>query len=243
MIGIVLAAGEGIRMRPITYAIPKPLLPVGGKPVLDYAIENLRKCPEVKKIYVAVSRSRTTIESYISHMDYGVEVELVTALGWETGGDLKIVLTEKAVHGPIFVAYGDVVSNIDTVDMFAFHKKMKRSATLSLFEVPDDEVNRFGIADYGDGLVKRFVEKPKLEEAPSNLANAGYYILEQGAHSALKLERKRVEETIFPALASSGELAGYVCKPDYWLDIGTIEAYRRANRHVEGILPPQKNKG
>ncbi len=243
MIGIILAAGEGKRLRPLTYAIPKPMLPVGGKPVLDYVVENLKKCKEIKKVYVAVSRSRGTIENYIGHMDYGVEVELVTTLGWETGGDLKIVLNEKEITGPVIVAYGDVVSDIDTADLLAFHRRMKKESTVSLFEVPDDEVNRFGIAEYDSGLVKRFVEKPKLEDAPSNLANAGCYILEKGAYSQLPLEKKRVEETLFPHLAKTGELAGYVCKPSHWLDIGTIDAYRKANRLVEGILPPPKSNG
>ncbi|MFH1470184.1 MAG: nucleotidyltransferase family protein, partial [Candidatus Micrarchaeota archaeon] len=224
MIGVILAAGEGKRLRPVTYAIPKPMLPVGGKPVLDYVIENLKRCREIKKIYVAVSRSRSTIENYVNHVDYGLEVELVTTLGWETGGDLKIVLTEKEITQPVMVAYGDVVSDINTLDLLSFHRKMKRKATVSLFEVPDDEVNRFGIADLEDGLVKRFIEKPKREEAPSNLANAGYYILEKDAHSRLPLERKRVEETLFPSLAKNGELAGHICKPSHWLDIGTIDA-------------------
>lgn len=242
MIGIILAAGEGKRLRPITYAIPKPMLPVGGKPVLDYAIENLGGCKEIKKIYVAVSRSRSAIESYLEHMDYGVEVEVVTTLCWETGGDLKIILTEKEINEPVMVAYGDIVSKIDTTEMLAFHRRMRKAATVALFKVPDEDVNRFGIADYHDGAVKSFIEKPSLGEAPSNFANAGCYILEKNAQLQLPLERKRVEEVLFPKLAQNGELAGHVCKPHYWLDIGTLEAYRKANRLVEGIISPPKQE-
>jgi mannose-1-phosphate guanylyltransferase len=238
MIGIILAAGEGKRLRPITYAMPKPMLPVGGKPVLDYVIENLAECSEIGKIYVAVSHSRSTIERYIQHMDYGVEVETVAALGWETGGDLKIVLAGKDVREPVIVAYGDIVSRISTKELLSFHRKRGKEATVALFEVPDDEVGRFGIADYRDGLVGRFVEKPRREDAPSNFANAGYYVLEKAAQEKLPLEKKRVEDVLFPKLALEGQLAGYLCKPNYWLDIGTIDAYRNANRLVEGISPP-----
>lgn len=240
MIGIILAAGKGTRLRPLTYAIPKPLLPVGGRPVLEYAIENLTACKEVRKIYIAVSHQRELIEAYLQHVDYGVDIETVHTLGWETGGDLKTILNEKKVDGPAIVAYGDIVSKIDTNELLAFHKKKAKSATVALFEVPDEDVNRFGIADMDEknGLVKRFIEKPTLEDAPSNLANTGYYILEKTAQDALVLEKKRVEEMLFPALAEKGELAGHICRPSYWLDIGTIESYRKANRLVEGILAP-----
>lgn len=242
MIGIILAAGKGTRLRPLTYAIPKPLLPVGGRPVIDYAIENLCACKEVKKIFIAVSHGRETIENYIKNMDYGVEIETVTTLGWETGGDLKTVINERKIDDRIIVAYGDIVSRIDTSEMLIFHKKQNKLATVALFEVPDEDVNRFGIAEMNGNSVKQFIEKPPLEKAPSNLANAGYYILEKGAYLQLPFEKKKVEEGLFPKLAINGDLAGYICKPEYWLDIGTIESYRKANRLVEGILPP-KNTG
>lgn len=239
MIGIILAAGKGTRLRPLTFAIPKPLLPVGGKPVLDYAIENLAACKDITKIYVAVSHARETIENYIQNMDYGIPVETVTTSGLETGGDLKTVIVEKKVEGPVAVAYGDIVSHMDVVALLAFHRKCGKPATVALFRVPDEDVNRFGIADMNGELVKRFVEKPPLEQAPSNLANAGYYILEESAYSRLPQEKKKVEEVLFPVLAQQGMLAGHISQPAYWLDIGTIDSYRKANRLVEGILPPK----
>jgi mannose-1-phosphate guanylyltransferase len=243
MIGIILAAGKGTRLRPLTYAIPKPLLPVGGKPVIDYSMENLAACKEIKKIYVAVSHGRDTIEAYFRHVEYGVEVETVPTLGWETAGDLRTVLNEKKITGPVFVAYGDIVSRIGAQEMLDFHRKQGKPATVALFAVPEEDVNRFGIADMDGNLVKRFVEKPQKENSPSNLANAGYYILEEEAYSQLPLEKKKVEEVLFPQLAEKGKLAGYVSKPSYWLDIGTIESYRKANRLVEGILPPKNQNG
>lgn len=241
MIGIVLAAGKGTRLRPLTYAIPKPLLPIGGKPVLDYAIENLVHCSEIKSIIIALSHGRDTIERYIQHVEYGTKVETVTTQGWETGGDLKTVLNEKHVEETVMVAYGDIVSRIDTADMLAFHRKSKKPATIALFPVPDEDIERFGIAEVKDGLVRRFVEKPKRQDAPSNLANAGYYILEKEAFDMLPLEKRKVEDVLFPSLAAKGMLAGYVCKPPYWLDIGTIESYRKANRMIEGIIAPNQN--
>ena len=155
MIGIVLAAGKGTRLRPLTYAIPKPLLPVGGKPVIDYAIENLSHCDEVNHIFVAVSHGKDIIENYINHVEYGTKVEIVHTLGWETGGDLKTVLNERAVKEPIIVAYGDIVSQINANDMLAFHKKSKKSATVALFSVPNEDVNKFGITKIKNKIVKK----------------------------------------------------------------------------------------
>ncbi|MDO8554694.1 MAG: nucleotidyltransferase family protein [Candidatus Micrarchaeota archaeon] len=238
MIGIILAAGKGTRLRPLTYAIPKPLLPVGGKPVVEYVIDNLCACKDIKKIYVGVKYQSKIIEEYFSHVDYGVKLETVETLGWETGGDLKTILEDKSIDESVVVAYGDIVSKIDVNEMLAFHRKMKKSATVALFSVPNEDVERFGIAKVENNLVSSFIEKPKREDAPSNLANAGYYVLEKSAYSKLRVKRERVEERLFPSLAVEGDLAAYFCKPAYWLDIGNLDSYKKANKLVEGILAP-----
>lgn len=238
MIGIILAAGQGTRLRPLTYAIPKPLLPVGGKPVLEYVIDNLRACKEITKIYVAVKYQYHIINDYFSHVDYGIPLETVETLGWETGGDLKTILEDKKINEPVMVAYGDIVSKINVNELLVMHKKQKKHATVALFSVPDADVERFGIAKVENGQVKGFIEKPKKGEAPSNLANAGYYVLEPDTFSKLAIERKRVEEVLFPRLARENDLAGYICKPSYWLDIGTLESYKKANKLVETISAP-----
>jgi len=239
MKAVILAAGKGTRFRPLTYAIPKPLLPVGGKPVIDYVLDNIEKCKEIKKVYVAVSHMRETIETYLKHAQRdGLEIETVQTLGWETGGDLRAVCVEKELNEPMLVAYGDNVTNIDIKKMIEFHRKKQSLATVALFKVPWNEVSRFGVAELDGGLVSRFVEKPKRENASSNLANAGYYLLEAGVLGMLPHKKMKMEETVFPKLAREGALAGFVYEPDYWLDIGTIDSYRAANKMIEGVLPP-----
>lgn len=242
MIGIILAAGKGTRLQPLTYAIPKPLLPVGGKPVIDYVIENLKKCKGIKKICVGVSHMRDALEHYFNHVDYGIEIELVRTLGWETAGDLKTIVIEKEINEPVFVAYGDNITKLDTNDMLSFHKKTGKQATVALFEVPWTDVQRFGVAEMDGFIVKNFIEKPLEKEAKSNKANAGYYILEHKALEDLELRKTKVEESLFPKLVKRQELIGYVCKLPYWLDIGTIDSYRKANKMMEGIIPPGDNR-
>ncbi len=238
MKAVILAGGRGTRLRPLTYAIPKPLLPVGGKPVIEYVIGNLRKCASLEKIYVGVSHKREIIETYFRHVDYGVPVEAIGTMCWETGGDLKSIANEKDITEPVIVAYGDNITDIDINGLLDFHKKEGRLATVALFPVPQEDVSRFGIARMDGTAVQEFIEKPE-KPAPSNLANVGYYVLEPEALSRLGFRKKKVEDELFPELARENQLSGYVTELPYWLDIGTIGAYRKANKLMEGILSPE----
>ena len=131
MKAIVLAAGEGKRLRPLTYGIPKPLLPVGGRPVIEYVMDNIQKCKEIDTVSVAVSHMRAALESYLSHVSYrGVRVEPVTTLGWETGGDLKAVLLQNEIRDePVLVCYGDNVTTLDTRKLLDAHRKNEGGGT------------------------------------------------------------------------------------------------------------------
>jgi len=243
MKGVILAAGKGTRLKPLTYGIPKPLLPVGGRPVIDYVMDNLLTAHgEIDQIFVAVSYMREVIENYLKHAPRDhIPIETVTTLGWETGGDLRTIVVEKDISDTVAVAYGDNVTDINMGEMVKFHKKKGRLATIALFRVPWEEVDRFGIADVsGDSLVSSFIEKPARHQVKSNLANAGYYILEPSAIEAIPHKKVKVEHALFPTLAREGQLAAFVYNPTHWLDIGTIESYRKANKMMEGILPPEK---
>ncbi|HLC68433.1 MAG TPA: nucleotidyltransferase family protein [Candidatus Bilamarchaeaceae archaeon] len=238
MKGIILAGGKGTRLRPLTYAIPKPLLPVGGKPVIEYAIENLKTCKDIDRIYLGISHMANAMEHYFDHVDYGIPIELVNTPAWETGGDLKTIVEKKGIEEAVVVAYGDLVVQLDVHKMLDFHRRNGKMATVALFEVPSTDARRFGIAEVKSNTVTRFVEKPAPRTMKSNLANAGYYVLEPSALKQLPLEKAKVEEKLFPQLVSKGQLAGYTVKLPYWLDIGTVESYRKANRMVEGIIAP-----
>ncbi|MBI5228632.1 nucleotidyltransferase family protein [Candidatus Micrarchaeota archaeon] len=241
MKAIILAAGPGTRLRPLTYAIPKPLLPVGGRPVIDYVIDNLLTCKEVDTIYVAVSHMKEVIENYLRHTPRDhVKVETINTLCWETGGDMKTIYMEKGLNEPIIVAYGDNVTKIDVGKLVEFHRKTGLDATVALFKVPWEDVERFGVVHLEGDKITEFVEKPPLEKAPSNLANAGYYILEPSAVDAIPLRRIKTESEVFPLLAKEGRIAGYVFDVNLWIDIGTTHSYRLANKLVEKILPPEK---
>lgn len=244
MKAIILAAGKGTRLKPLTYGIPKPLLPVGGRPVIDYVIDNLLTARgEIDHIFVAVSYMKEVIENYLKHSPRDhLPIETVTTLGWETGGDLRTIAIEKEIGEAVIVAYGDNVTDINIGEMVKFHRKRGKLATVALFRVPLEEVDRFGIAEVNDdSLVTSFTEKPLRAQAKSNLANAGYYILEPPVLEAIPHKKVKVEHAVFPTLAREGQLAAFVYNPHHWLDIGTIDSYRKANKMMEGILPPEKS--
>jgi len=238
MKAIILAGGKGTRLRPLTYAIPKPLLPVGGKPVIEYVIDNLKACKEIDGIYIGISHQREVIWEYFRHVDYGLPVELISTLCWETGGDLKCIANEKDINETIVVAYGDIITKMDVCELAKFHRKAGKLATVALFPVPEEDVERFGIAELDGTTVRSFVEKPQKGKAASNLANAGCYILEPEALRKLSFRKEKVERDLFPQLARAGELAGFVNKLPYWIDVGTIGSYRKANKLIEGIISP-----
>jgi NDP-sugar pyrophosphorylase family protein len=241
MKAIVLAAGEGKRLRPLTYGIPKPLLPVGGRPVIDYVMDNIMKCPQIDTVYVAVSHMRMALESYVSKVKYdGINVEPITTLGWETGGDLKAVLLQKEIKDePVLVCYGDNVTRLDTKSLIEAHKRNKGAyATVSLFSVPHRDVPRFGIAELEGEKITRFIEKPVEGTTASRLANAGYFVLDSSAVAGIPMRKFKLESEYFPSWASAGNLYGQAQDINFWMDIGTLEAYREANKAAEEILPP-----
>jgi len=263
MKAIILAAGKGTRLRPLTLGIPKPLLPIKGKPIIDWVIRNV-KSREVNEIIIAVGGgvgedfqeriiSHThgiCIDSYMKNMNYGCKIRTIPTPQRETGGDLKYVLEEIGLKkGELIVAYGDNLTVVDIKKMIEYHRKCRKTlgtaATVLLFEVPEKDVNRFGIAKIqeksGFNLIEKFVEKPRLKEAPSRFANAGYYILDlEEVFDILPMEKVKMENSVFPKLAKEGKLAGFIAKLPFWMDIGTVEAYEEASRlaHENLIIPP-----
>ncbi len=241
MKAIILAAGKGTRLRPLSYAIPKPLLPVAGRPVIEYVIDNLTRTGRIDEIIVAVSYLKEAVERYFAHTPRDIALRLVHTPGWETGGDLKAICQNEGIREPVLVAYGDNITDLNVSGLLDFHDQHHFWASVALFAVPDDLVDRFGIATMDGDTITAFQEKPKKQEVQSRLANAGYYILNEQAIDALPEAHDKVEHLLFPPLAQQGRLGGFVSNVSHWIDIGTLESYRRANRLIEkGIQPTQQ---
>lgn len=250
MIAIVLAAGKGTRMRPLSYVIPKILLPVRGKPVLDYLLSGLSKV-DLERIYIIASEHLDTIQTYIDKTNLK-NVFVIRGLGWETGGDLAIGLHSlMPIDDDIIVMNGDIVSDISFKSLITDHFKGKNYATMGVFNIKDTkEAMRFGqvIMD-SKGEITKFVEKNEVMISDFPLVNSGFYVFSKelvADSKKLLIPRKfRLENDFFPELSKNHKLHGSICNLTYWWDVGTMESYLSAEQFfIDGkaIIPPGNNE-
>jgi mannose-1-phosphate guanylyltransferase len=222
MKAVLLVGGMGTRLRPLTYRIPKPLVPVMGKPLIMHVIDSLPA--EVDEVIVPVSYKKDVMEAYLQRNRPKRKVTLVDEpepLG--TGGAVKNV--EGYIDGRFLVINGDSISSLNVGDFTKFHTDKGGIASISLWEVEDP--SPFGIADLDEaGRIRRFQEKPKREEAFSNLINAGAYALEKDVLDFIGPGFVSMEREVFPKLLDRGM---YGLRFDgYWVDCGTRENLLRA---------------
>ena len=217
MKAVLLVGGKGTRLRPLTYRIPKPLIPVMGKPLMMHVIDSLPE--EVDETIVPVGYMREVMERYLEENPPRRKITIVEEkepMG--TGGAVKNV--EDYIDGPFLVINGDSISSLDVGRFIGFHERKKAFATISLWEV--DDPTPFGIVNLDDDeRIRRFQEKPRREEAFSRLANAGVYALDFGVLDYIGGGFVSMEREVFPRILDKGM---YGLRFDgYWVDCGTRE--------------------
>lgn len=222
MEAIILAGGFGTRLRPLTYTKAKSLLSILNKPMVSYLINMLPK--KVDKVILAVNYRKDQIEDYFKKKDFGKEIivnDEPEPLG--TGGAVKFA--EEHITGSFFVLNADTICSLNLNDMIKFHKKNHAVTTISLW--PVENVSEFGVVDLKEnGNVIDFVEKPKPEDAPSNLINAGAYLLEPEVLEYIRQgSLVSMEKEIFPQIIKdTGKFYGFEFQ-GYWIDVGRIQSY------------------
>ena len=222
-----MAGGYATRLRPLSYALPKLLFPVGGRPVLEQTIDHLSSFG-VDEVILAVKYLADELREHFGEEYHGVKIQYSLEpkpLG--TGG--PIAFARKYYDKETLLAMnGDIFAEINIDAMKKVHESSDALATIALHEV--DDPTRFGVARLDEqSRIREFVEKPRLADAPSRLINAGTYLLEPGAVDRIPQGRKVIiEREVFPALANEGTLFGYV-HSGTWFDIGNIEDFRNAN--------------
>ncbi|MFO8015739.1 MAG: nucleotidyltransferase family protein [Candidatus Woesearchaeota archaeon] len=232
---VLLVGGLGTRLRPITYEIPKALIPVHGKPVTEHLLDLFRKY-EVNNIILCVGHMKEKIKDYFRDgSQFGISIDYVDEdEGLGTAGPLKLgcrILPDR-FNGTIIVSNGDELKDIDLEKMYNLHKKNNALATIALTEVEDP--SRYGAARMEGSRILEFVEKPGKGKAPSSLVNAGLYIIEPEVIKGIKGDVSMLETDVFPKLAEQGKLYGYHFKGQ-WFDIGNMERYEDAIKNWEGI--------
>jgi mannose-1-phosphate guanylyltransferase len=222
MKAVILAGGMGTRLRPITYSMPKPLVPLVDRPMVMHIIDSLPA--EVDTVILAVSYMKDRLVEHFRMNDCGRDIILVNEeapLG--TGGALKNVA--KHLDDTFFAFNGDVVCSIDLKDMLRCHRSRKGIGSIALWDVEDPTA--FGVVGSDrDERIAQFQEKPKREEAVSNSINAGVYIFELDVLDRIGTGVVSLEREIFPNVLKEG-LYGYRFG-GHWVDCGTRENYIRA---------------
>jgi mannose-1-phosphate guanylyltransferase len=222
MEAIILSGGFGTRLRPFTFTRAKSLLPIMNEPMISHLIKTLPK--QVDTVVLAVNYRRDQIEDYFCAHNFGKTIivnEEPRPLG--TGGAVKYA--EQFIVGSFFVLNADIICSLNLTEMIHYHQKKKAVTTISLW--PVENVSEFGVVDIKkDGTITKFVEKPKAEDAPSDLINAGAYLLEPQVLNYIEKDKLiSMEREIFPQIIqSTGKFYGYKFK-GHWIDVGRISSY------------------
>lgn len=229
MKGLILAAGEGTRLRPLTNDRPKPMLPINGKPLLEITIEQLRRYG-IKDIAINLHYKPDAITDYLGdgrrfgvQITYSYEPKLLGSAG--AAKKLHSFLDETFV-----IIYGDVLTNIDFEALVDFHRSKNALITLSLYRVPNP--TQVGLVEIDtQNRVERFQEKPRPEEVFTDLANAGVLVSEPSILTNIPAGQFcDFGHTLLPRLLAAGvPLYGLpLAEDEYLIDIGSPENYRRA---------------
>lgn len=227
MKAVIMAGGKGTRLRPLTCAIPKPLVPLLGKPVMAYGLELLKR-HGIRDIAVTLQYLPDAIRNYFEDgTAYGVNLhyfEEETPLG--TAGSVKNA--EAFLDETFVVVSGDALTDFDLEPAIRFHRERGAVATIVLAHV-DNPLEYGVVITDDDGRIRRFLEKPGWGEVFSDKVNTGIYILEPRIFSFYEPNREfDFSKDLFPLLMARGEpLYGYVAK-GYWSDIGNLAQYRQA---------------
>ncbi|NIO21361.1 MAG: NTP transferase domain-containing protein [Candidatus Aenigmarchaeota archaeon] len=230
---IILCGGEGTRLRPITYEIPKPLVPVHGKPIIEHIFDLLKKYG-VTDIILSVGHMKEKILKEVDGWSrLGLKIDHVAeSKPMGTGGAIKIA--REKLPKTFIVSNGDELKSLNILDMYEMHKKNKALATIALTTLEDPSA--YGVARLDGNRIIEFVEKPKKGKAPSNLINAGFYILENKIIDMIPKGFCSLEKEIFPKLAEQGRLFGFPFSGQ-WFDTGNLQRYERALKEWRDIKP------
>lgn len=237
MKAVVLAAGEGVRLQPVTLTRPKHLIKVGGKPILEHCLRALKSCG-IDEIVLVVHYMADAIRDYFGDgQSLGLKVEYVEqkeVLG--TGNAVGIV--EPFVEDDFLLVYGDLLFTVEAVKkVVGLHEKEKPVATMAV--VPVENPEGYGMVEVEEkGNVKRIVEKPRREEASTNLANAGIYVFSKNIFEKIRETSASVRgewevtDAISLLLREGKRVLGVEVLREDWFDVGRPWDLLEANRWV-----------
>jgi mannose-1-phosphate guanylyltransferase len=229
MRAVVLVGGFGTRLRPLTNSIPKPMLPVVHVPIIERLVTNLARGGVTDVTLGLGFRPEPFVEAFPDATCAGVALHYaVEPQPLDTAGAIRFAADATGISETFVVANGDVLTDLDVGRLVHLHRARDAEATVHL--IPVEDPSAFGVVALDeDGRVERFVEKPEPGTAPSNLINAGTYVLEPSVLGRIPAGQKSsIERVTFPAIVADRRLFA-LATDDAWIDAGRPELYLRAN--------------
>src|SRR5579875_3162512 len=255
MKAVVMAGGEGSRLRPLTIRRPKPMVPIAGKPVMEHILDLLKR-HGITEVVVTVQYLASNIEDYFGngsqlgmHISYSREdVPLGTAGSVKNAEEFLMAPGTDGETEPFLVISGDALTDYDLTDLVRYHREKHSMATLLLAHV-HNPLEYGVIITNEDGHITQFLEKPSWGEVFSDTINTGIYVLDPQILSYFEKNKPfDFSQELFPMMLRKGDpIYGYVPAKGYWCDVGNLSEYMRANAdvllgHVE-VEIPAKNIG
>jgi NDP-sugar pyrophosphorylase family protein len=219
---LILAGGEGVKFRPLTYELPKSLIPIQGKPLLEHTLESLRD-QGFSDIYISIGHLGEKIRDYFGDGSrFGINIRYLEQKSSKRGTAQPVLLAKSYLgSSPFLIIYGDVLTKLNFFDLVEFHNTHKGVATVALASV--EKTSMWGVATIQGNRIVNFVEKPKIG-TKSHLINAGIYVLDPKVFKYISPDSVRLERDLFPRLAAEGRLYAYPSEAD-WFDVSTPEVY------------------
>lgn len=247
MKAVLLAAGEGVRLQPITATRPKHLIRIGGKPILEHCLDALKASGVTEAVVVTHYMGKAIREFFDDGSKFGLKIEYVeqkAVLG--TGNAARVA--EPFVKSDFLLVYGDLMFSAEAVEkVLTAFKSEKTAAAMAV--VPVDKPEDYGIIDQAkDKTVKRIVEKPKKGKAPSNLANAGLYVFGKDVFDVLRRVKRsprgewELTDAVTQMVAEGNRVKAVEIAKEDWFDMGrpwdlldaNVWALRRMEHKVLG---------
>src|SRR5256885_16850103 len=231
MKAVVMAGGEGSRLRPLTIRRPKPMVPIAGKPVMEHIL-NLLKRHGITEVIVTVQYLASNIEDYFGNgSQFGMRITYSredVPLG--TAGSVKNA--EEQLTEPFLVISGDALTDYNLKDIIEYHQEKKALATLTLAHV-HNPLEYGVIITNEEGHITQFLEKPSWGEVFSDTINTGIYVLDPAIFAYFEKDKPfDFSQELFPYMLKKGDpIYGYVAE-GYWCDVGNLAEYMQANADV-----------
>ena len=242
MRAVVLVGGFGTRLRPLTSDLPKQMLPIVDRPMIEHVVGHLA-AHGVEEVVLSLGFLPDAFRDAYSDgrcagipLHYAVEPEPL-----DTAGAIRFAAEDAGIDEAFLVLNGDVLTDLAVDELIVFHRASGAEATVSL--TPVDDPSRYGVVPTdADGRVTGFVEKPPAGAAPCNWINAGTYVFEPSVIDRIEPGRRvSVEREVFPAMADEGVLYG-VRSEAYWVDTGTPETYLGVQLDLlDGVRGPARS--